>query len=236
MTAEPGPIVLVIEDEVPIRRFLKFTLVDHGYSFREAQTAKDGMTKVASERPDIIILDLGLPDMDGLEVTRQLREWSKVPIIILSARGQEKDKVEALDAGADDYLTKPFGVSELLARVRVALRHASRLASGQEESTFSFGDVTVDFAKRNVLMGGVEVHLTRIEYKLLNTLIKHAGKVVTHNQLLREIWGMEYSEESNYLRVYMAHLRRKLERDPARPQFFITEAGVGYRLRLDAAG
>jgi two-component system KDP operon response regulator KdpE len=231
--SEKELLVLVIEDEVPIRRFLKMTLIDHGYAFREAETAKDGLRKVASDRPDLVILDLGLPDLDGLEVTRQLREWSTVPIIILSARGNEKDKVEALDAGADDYLTKPFGVAELLARVRVALRHAARSESGQEESDFSFGDVLVDLSRRRVLVEQKEVRLTRIEYKLLVTLIRYAGKVVTHNQLLKEIWGLEYSDESNYLRVYMAHLRRKLEKDPAHPAFFITEAGVGYRLRVE---
>jgi len=226
-------LMLVIEDEQPIRRFLKMALTDHGYGFREADCGKDGLRKVASERPDLVILDLGLPDMDGLEVTRQIREWSAVPIVVLSARGQEKDKVEALDAGADDYLTKPFGVPELLARIRVALRHAARTTSGEDDSEFSFGDIRVDMAKRQVLRGQEEVHLTRIEYKLLVTLIKYAGKVVTHNQLLREIWGQEYSEESNYLRVYMAHLRRKLEVDSAQPKHLITEAGVGYRLKAD---
>jgi two-component system KDP operon response regulator KdpE len=230
---EKDIVILVIEDELPIRRFLKMTLTDHGYSFREAETAKDGLRKVASERPDLVILDLGLPDIDGLEVTRQLREWSTVPIIILSARGHEKDKVAALDAGADDYLTKPFGVAELLARVRVAMRHSIRLAAGQEESEFSFGNISVDLSRRRVLLDQAEVQLTRIEYKLLVTLIKYAGKVVTHNQLLKEIWGQEYSEESNYLRVYMAHLRRKLEADSSHPKFFITEAGVGYRLKAE---
>jgi two-component system KDP operon response regulator KdpE len=171
--------------------------------------------------------------MDGLELTRQLREWSSVPIIILSARGHEKDKVEALDAGADDYLTKPFGVAELLARVRVALRHASRLASGQSDPDFSFGSIRVDLGRRQVFVDAEEVRLTRIEYKLLLTLIKYAGKVVTHNQLLREIWGLGYNDESNYLRVYMAHLRRKLEKDPAHPKHFTTEPGIGYRLKID---
>ena len=232
--SEPSQhLILVIEDEISIRRFLKMTLTDHGYAFREAENAHDGLRKVASERPDLVILDLGLPDGDGLDVTRQIREWSTVPIIILSARGHEKDKVQALDCGADDYLTKPFGVAELLARVRVALRHAARVASAQEESEFSFGEVKVDLSKRVVTLGGAEVKLTRIEYKLLTTLVKYVGKVVTHNQLLKEIWGQEYSEESNYLRVYMAHLRRKLEKDSAHPQFFITEAGVGYRLKVD---
>lgn len=230
---EEGPVVLVIEDEAPIRRFLKMTLTDHGYIFKEALTGKEGLSKVATERPDLVILDLGLPDMDGLDVTRQLREWSTVPIIILSARGQEKDKVEALDAGADDYLTKPFGVAELLARSRVALRNAARLAADKVESDFTFGSVRVDMARRQVVVDSEEVHLTRIEYKLLVTMIKYAGKVVTHNQLLKEVWGKNYGEESNYLRVYMAHLRRKLEKDPAHPKFLITEPGVGFRLRAE---
>ena len=231
--SENDPIVLVIEDEVPIRRFLKIALADHGYAFREAANGKEGLMKVATEHPDLLILDLGLPDMDGLEVAKQVREWSTIPIIILSARGQEKDKVEALDLGADDYLTKPFGVPELLARVRVALRHSTRVASGKAEPDFSFGNVRVDFSRRLVFMDGEEVKLTRTEYKLLQTMIKYAGKVVTHKQLLKEIWGQSYFDESNYLRVYMAHLRRKLEKDPAHPKHFITEAGVGYRLRTD---
>lgn len=231
--ADKEHMVLVIEDELAIRRFLKMTLTDHGYGFREACNGKDGIAKTASERPDLVILDLGLPDIDGLEVTRQLREWTNVPIIILSARGKEKDKVEALDLGADDYLTKPFGVPELLARVRVALRHAARIEAGQEEPDVKFGKIRVELSNRRVFVDDAEVKLTRIEYKLLVTLLKYSGKVVTHNQLLKEIWGQEYYDESNYLRVYMAHLRRKLETDPAHPKFFITEPGVGYRLRID---
>lgn len=230
---ESQAIILVIEDEAPIRRFLKVALVDHGYDFREAATGEEGLTKAACENPDLIILDLGLPDLDGLEVTRQLREWSSLPIIILSARGQEKDKVEALDAGADDYLTKPFGVAELLARTRVALRNAARTRSKQTESTFILGDINIDLANRQVFLGQEQVHLTPIEYKLLVTLIKYAGKVITHNQLLKEVWGQNYGEESNYLRVYMSHLRRKLEKDAARPRYFITEPGVGFRLKID---
>lgn len=227
------PVILVIEDEAPIRRFLKMTLNSNGYEFREAMTGTEGLMKVATDRPDLVILDLGLPDMDGLDVTKQLREWSTVPIIVLSARGQERDKVEALDAGADDYLTKPFGVPELLARTRVALRHALRVQASEAESEFKFGNVRVDFSKRLVYLDGEEAHLTRIEYKLLVTLVKYAGKVVTHNQLLREIWGNQYGEESHYLRVYMAHLRRKLEADPAHPKHLVTEPGVGYRLKVD---
>lgn len=231
--AKGTKVVLVIEDEAPIRRFLKVSLTDHEYIFREALSGREGLSKVVAERPDIVILDLGLPDMDGLEVVRQLREWTTVPIIILSARGQEKDKVEALDAGADDYLTKPFGVAELLARIRVALRNVARLATDHVESVFSFGEVHVDLAKRRVFVREEEIHLTRIEYKLLITLIKHAGKVVTHNHLLKEVWGQSYEKESNYLRVYMSHLRRKLESDPAQPKYLITEVGVGFRLQAE---
>lgn len=230
--AEGSVVVLVIEDEAPIRRFLKMALVDHGYVFKEARSGKEGLDRIAMERPDLVILDLGLPDIDGLELVKTLREWSSVPTIILSARGQENDKVEALDAGADDYLTKPFGVPELLARIRVALRNAARLSAGHTESEFNFGRTRVDLVRRQVFLNGNEVHLTRIEYKLLVTLIKYAGKVVTHNQLLKEIWGQEYGDESHYLRVYMAHLRRKLEDDPANPKFLITETGVGYRLKI----
>lgn len=223
--------ILVIEDEAPIRRFLKMTLTDHDFKFHEALTGKEGMSAIANLRPDLVILDLGLPDMDGLDVTRQVREWSPVPIIVLSARGQEKDKVEALDAGADDYLTKPFGVAELLARVRVALRHSARGSENEVESVITFGDVKVDMVKREVLVADAEVHLTPIEYKLLATLIKYVGKVVTHNLLLKEAWGSGYQDETHYLRVYMAQLRRKLEHDPAHPKFLITEPGVGYRLK-----
>lgn len=229
---EVKPTVLVIEDEAPIRRFLKLTLNDHGYEFHEAITGKEGLSLAASLKPDIIILDLGLPDMDGLGLTRELRQWSRIPVIVLSARGQEKDKVDALDAGADDYLTKPFGVGELLARIRVALRHATLAGDEQQESTVSFGDVHLDLAKRQVFCREEEVHLTPIEYKLLSTLSKFPDKVLTHNFLLREVWGASYQDESHYLRVYMAQLRRKLEADPAHPKHLITEPGIGYRLKF----
>lgn len=228
-----NPLILVIEDEAPIRRFLKMSLLDQGFAFCEAATGKEGLSKVASERPDLVILDLGLPDTDGLEVTRQVREWSNVPIIVLSAREKENDKVEALDAGADDYLVKPFGIGELMARLRVALRHANRLSEDQLDSNFSFGDIQIDFAKRQILRNTEEIHLTPIEYKLLNTLVRYSGKVVTHKHLLRETWGGEYSDETQYLRVYMAQLRKKLELDPAQPKYLITEPGVGYRLKVD---
>ena len=230
--SENQPMVLVIEDELPIRRFLRTALVNHGYQFSEAGTAKDGLAFVSTHPPDLIILDLGLPDLDGLEVIHQLREWTSLPIIILSARGQESDKITALDAGADDYLTKPFSVSELLARIRVILRHAARVPD-KEEPLFVVGDLRVDLSKRQVCVGDTEVHLTPIEYKLLTTLVHYAGKVVTHRQLLKEVWGPAYAEESQYLRVYMTQLRHKLETDPARPRYLTTELGVGYRLKTD---
>lgn len=226
-------LILVVEDEAPIRRFLKMSLVDHGFAFAEATTGKEGLSRIAEDKPDLVILDLGLPDMDGLDVTKQVREWSNVPIIVLSARENENDKVEALDSGADDYLVKPFGVGELMARLRVALRHSNRLSEDQLDSSFNFGDIHVDFAKRQVLRGTEEIHLTPIEYKMLNTLIRYSGKVVTHKHLLRETWGGEYSDETQYLRVYMAQLRKKLELDPAQPKHLITEPGVGYRLKTD---
>jgi two-component system, OmpR family, KDP operon response regulator KdpE len=228
-----GPLILVIEDDRPIRRFLKTTLISNGYRFLEASTAAEGLKQVGLQHPDLIILDLGLPDLDGLDVAKQLREWTTTPIIILTVRDQEHDKVEALDRGADDYLTKPFGTSELLARIRVALRHAIREAQGHEESVFSTGSLRVDLAHRRIFIEDDEVHLTPIEYKLLTTLIRHAGKVVTGHQLLKEVWGPGYTNESQYLRVYMGHLRHKLEKNPTQPRYLITELGVGYRLQTE---
>jgi two-component system KDP operon response regulator KdpE len=226
----PEPVVVLIEDEVPIRRFLRVTLGSQGYRLFEAATGADALVEVASRQPDVVILDLGLPDMDGLEIIRRLREWSAVPIIVLSARGQERDKVAALDAGADDYVAKPFGADELLARVRVALRHASGAAREGAEARFAVGGLEVDLARRQVRRDGAEIHLTPTEYRLLTTLVRHAGKVLTHRQLLAEVWGPSHAEEAHYLRVYMAQLRRKLEDDPARPRYLLTEPGVGYRL------
>jgi two-component system KDP operon response regulator KdpE len=227
-----GPTILLIEDEPQVTRFLRATLPAHGYRFVSAETGKAGLVAASVERPDLILLDLGLPDVDGLEVTRSLREWTQTPIVVLSARGQEKDKVQALDAGADDYLTKPIGVAELLARMRDALRHAAtRQDSG--EPTFVQGDLRVDMGARRVFLGAQEVRLTRIEYRLLTTLVRYAGKVVTHRQLLKEVWGPEAVSESHYLRVYMAQLRKKLEADPAQPRYLLTETGVGYRLAAD---
>src|SRR5499433_2216294 len=231
--ADLHPLILVIDDEPPIRRFLRAALLAHGYQVLEATTAQEGLTQATMHQPALIILDLGLPDLDGLELTRRLREWSTMPIIVLSARGQESDKVAALDAGADDYLTKPFGVGELLARMRVALRHTARTTQEPGEAVFTVGDLRVDMARRQVFVTNQEVHLTPIEYKLLITLVRYAGKVVTHHQLLREVWGPGASSETHYLRVYMGQLRHKLEANPARPRYLVTESGVGYRLRTD---
>ncbi len=231
--AETCPLILVIEDEPQIHRFLRATLPSHGYRLIEATTGQAGLIAVGEQQPDLIILDLGLPDMDGLEVTRRLRAWSATPILVLSARGQEQDKVAALDLGADDYLTKPFGVAELLARIRVALRHAAQVDSGQESPVFSSGHLRVDLVRQQVFVDEEEVHLTVTEYKLLALLVRHAGKVLTHQQLLREVWGPGYGAESHYLRIYMGQLRHKLEQDPARPRLLRTETGVGYRLLVE---
>jgi two-component system KDP operon response regulator KdpE len=223
------PLVLVIEDEPQMLRFLRPALQGNGLRILEATTGKMGITEAATRSPDVVLLDLGLPDLDGIDVTRRLREWSRVPIIVISARGREEDKVAALDAGADDYVTKPFGVRELLARLRVALRRSARDASG-EATRVAVGDLEIDFEKRRVSKAGALVHLTPIEYKLLAELARSAGKVLTHSHLLRQVWGPGYTQQSHYLRVYMAQLRGKLEADPARPRYLITEAGVGYRL------
>src|SRR5262245_29763342 len=230
--ADNHPTVLVIEDEAQIRRFLRATLTANGYQLLEATTAQEGLVQAATRQPEIVILDLGLPDLDGLEVTRRLREWTTVPIIVLSARGQESDKIAALDAGADDYLTKPFGVGELLARLRVALRRAAK-SGDTGEPIFSVNNLRVDLARRQVFVGEQEVKLTPIEYRLLQTLIRYAGRVVTHPQLLKEVWGPLSVNETHYLRVYMGHLRHKIEADSARPRILLTEPGVGYRLAAE---
>jgi two-component system KDP operon response regulator KdpE len=226
---DAGARVLLIDDEPPIRRLLRTALGAHGYRLLESATGEDGLQQAATRLPDLIIVDLGLPDIDGVEVIRRLREWSATPIIVLSARGQERDKIEALEAGADDYVSKPFGVGELVARMRVALRHAAR-GPRPDEPVFALDALKVDQAHRRVFVGEQEVHLTPIEYRLLTTLVHHAGKVLTHDQLLKEVWGPPYVGQSHYVRVYMAQLRRKLEQDPARPRYLLTEAGVGYRL------
>ena len=225
--------ILLIEDEPQMRRLLRTTLTAHGYTVLEAATGEAGIAQVEQERPDAVLLDLGLPDLDGLEVTRRVRRLSQVPILVVSARGREVDKVMVLDAGADDYLTKPFGVDELLARLRVALRHATSLVSGGE-TCFSLGDWSIDLTRREIRRpGGEEAHLTPIEWRFLTLLHRHAGLVVTHKQILRELWGEHAERETQYLRVHMANLRRKLEHDPARPRHLLNEAGVGYRLRVD---
>ena len=227
-----GALILLIEDDTQIRRFLRTTLTSIGYRLLEATSGQDGLRQVSVQHPDLIILDLGLPDIDGLEVTEQLRLWTSTPIIVLSARDKEGDKVKALDLGADDYLTKPFGTEELLARLRVTLRHVQQVQR-VETPVFTFDNVCVDLEHRRVHVAEVEVHLTPIEYKLLITLIRFAGKVVTQRQLLKEICGPTYEKETHYLRIYMGQLRHKLEADPAQPRFLITEPGVGYRLKVD---
>jgi two-component system KDP operon response regulator KdpE len=226
----PAPLILLIEDEPQMRRFLRTALTTNDYRLVEAETAKEGLAQAAARNPDVILLDLGLPDRDGLDVTRELREWAGTPIIVLSARGREQDKVAALDVGADDYLTKPFGVEELLARIRVALRHAALPPGAAPEPIFEAGVLRVDLAERRVWRQGEEIHLTPTEYKLLATLVRHAGKVLTHRQLLKEVWGANYVNQSHYVRVYLAQLRQKIEPDPARPRLLMTEPGVGYRL------
>jgi two-component system KDP operon response regulator KdpE len=223
------PAIVLIEDEAQIRRFLRVTLHAQGYRLFEAITGADGLVEIATRQPDIVIVDLGLPDMDGLEVIRRLREWSSVPVIVLSARGGERDKVTALDSGADDYIEKPFGTDELLARVRVALRHGAG-GTRDADAVFKVGELVVDQARRVVTLDNHAVHLTPIEYKILTVLVHHAGKVLTHRQLLREVWGPTHVEHAHYLRVYMGQLRRKIEHDSAQPRYLLTEPGVGYRL------
>ena len=226
-----GPLILVVEDEPQLRRYLRVTLTPHGYRVLEAANASEGELLCASHHPDLILMDLGLPDLDGLVLTRRLREWCTAPIIVVSARGMEQDKIQALDEGADDYLTKPFGSGELLARIRVALRHVH--TEGTATPLFELGSWRIDQARREVTVAGQLVHLTPNEYKLLITLVKHAGMVLTHHQLLKEVWGSVQGAQPHYLRVYMAQLRQKLETDPARPAHLITEPGVGYRLRTE---
>lgn len=223
-------VVLVIEDEVPIRRFLRTALEGRGFKLLEAATGTQGLAMAAADNPDIILLDLGLPDIDGLEVIRRVREWAAIPIIVISARGRDADKVEALDTGADDYLTKPFSVDELTARLRVAVRHLTQSRVGKAEPIVQTGELRVDLAGRLVWLGGAEIHLTPIEFKLLAVLVRHSGRVVTQKQLLKEVWGHGSDEQAHYLRNYIHHLRHKLEADPIRPVYLRTEPGVGYRL------
>ena len=228
-----GPVAILVEDDPQIRHFLRKTLPNHGYRLFEAATGTEGLREAETRMPDIIILDLGLPDLDGLEVIQRLREWTAVPIVVLSARGQERDKVAALDAGADDYLSKPFGIAELLARMRVALRHAARTVGKGDDLPVTVGNLHIDLVHRRVVVSDTEIHLTPIEYRLLATLAKHAGKVLTQRHLLTEVWGPPFVDQAHYLRVYMAQLRRKLEADPTRPKYLLTEAGVGYRLAVE---
>jgi two-component system KDP operon response regulator KdpE len=231
MSASAGHVV-VIEDEKQIRHFLRVTLEAAGITVGEAATGRQGLDEVSRARPDLVILDLGLPDMNGVDVIRQLRTWSKVPIVILSARSDEADKVNALDLGADDYLTKPFGNAELVARIRVHLRKRPNATTDPDLQLYQFGEVSVNFPARMVTRAGEVIHLTPIEYKLLSALVQNPGKVLTHGFLLRTVWGTGHAERSHYLRVYMGHLRQKLEADPARPAHIVTETGVGYRLVL----
>jgi len=224
-----GALILVVDDEAAIRRFLRISLEANGYQVAEAHTGRDGVEAAARLRPDVVVLDLGLPDQDGLDVLRQLREWSRVPVVVLSVRDRDQDKIALLDAGADDYLTKPFSTGELLARLRTALRHTQPV---EDTAVFRTGPLAVDLAHRMVTVNDSPVKLTTTEYALLRVFIQNAGKVLTHTQLLREVWGPEYMDETHYLRVYLAHLRHKLEADPANPRLLVTEPGVGYRLTV----
>lgn len=230
--SKTAPVIIVIEDDPPIRRFLRTGLSTQGFTVFEADTGKQGIIEAGVRKPDLVILDLGLPDMDGVEVIKAIRTWSAIPIIILSARSSEQHKIDALDAGADDYLTKPFGFGELLARIRVALRHAIRPMEHIKADVFVTANLKVDLHNRVVSIDEQEVHLTPIQYRLLVVLVKHAGRVLTQQQILKEVWGPSYSENAHYLRIYMSQLRQKLEADPTQPKFLLTESGVGYRLKI----
>ncbi len=223
--------ILIVEDEPEIRRFLRISLVNHGYNLLETPKGEEGLTLLAEKKPELVILDLGLPDLDGVTFTKRAREWTSVPIIVLSARSREQDKIDALEAGADDYVTKPFGILELMARIKVAFRHTEK-AVAVEEPVFVTGSLKIDLAKRSVVVNGEEVHLTPIEYQILRMLVNNADRVVTQQVLLREIWGPGHAKQGHYLRVYLGQLRQKLEEQPARPKYLITEPGVGYRLRV----
>jgi two-component system KDP operon response regulator KdpE len=225
-----GPLVLVVDDELPMQKLLRIVLSSRGLRTQEATSGAEALGRAAAHNPDLVLLDLGLPDSDGIEVTRRLREWTAAPILIISARGHERDKVAVLDAGANDYLTKPFAAGELLARIRVWLRQTVRILPDGDETTIEVGELRIDLARRLVCIARQEVHLTPIEYKVLVTLARKAGTVLTYQQLLKEVWGPDYSTQKHYLHVYMAHLRTKLEPDPTKPRFLVTELGVGYRL------
>lgn len=226
--AADGARILVIDDEKQIRRMLNTALTGFGYNVAEASSGQDGLNQTVIFHPDLVILDLGLPDFDGVEVIQRLREWTQVPIIVLSVREQEEDKIKALDAGADDYITKPFSMGELLARIRVAIRH---VAKTEEEPVLTFGELVVDLARRKVMLKDEELKLTPTEYEILKYLALQAGRVVTHKQLLRAVWGSNYQEETHYLRIYIGQLRRKIEADPSQPVYILTESGVGYRMK-----
>jgi two-component system KDP operon response regulator KdpE len=228
-------VILLIEDEAPMRTFLRASLSAHGFRLVEATSAREGAALAQSHNPELILLDLGLPDGDGIELTAQLRSGSRVPIVVISARGREDDKVAALDAGADDYVTKPFGMNELLARLRVALRHAQAAQVSSASSVLDLGGLTIDLEHRRVRVGEREVHLTPIEYRLLTLLAQHADRVLTHRHILKHVWGPRHGEQTHYLRVRMAELRKKIEHDPARPVWLLTETGIGYRLRARPA-
>jgi len=232
VSSNNNPVIVVIEDDPAIRLFLRTGLGAHGFKVFEADNGKQGIIEAGIRKPDLIILDLGLPDMDGVDVIKTIRAWSVMPVIILSARSGEQHKIDALDAGADDYLTKPFGLGELLARIRVALRHSVNSPEQGETGVFTNGALKVDLLKRQVFVGEREIHLTPIQYRLLSVLIKNAGKVLTHQHLLKEVWGPSYSDNSHYLRIYMSQLRQKLETDPTQPKYLLTESGVGYRLKV----
>jgi two-component system KDP operon response regulator KdpE len=228
---EPTPLVLVVEDDIQMRRFLRTTLSALDYRVVEAETVAEALVAVTTHNPEVILMDLGLPDGDGIDLTRRIRAWNRVPIIVLSARGREEDKVAALDEGADDYLTKPFSVNELLARIRAAMRRAASASAGAPPAVLEVGPLRIDQSRREVTVGAREIRLTPIEYRLLVLLAGNAGKVLTHRQILKEVWGPPYVNESHYLRVFMAALRRKVEENPARPRLLLTEPGVGYRMK-----
>ncbi|MCK9605046.1 MAG: response regulator [Methylomonas sp.] len=230
--SKTDPIIIVIEDDPAIRKFLRTSLSTQGFSVFDAETGKQGIIEAGMRKPDLMILDLGLPDMDGVEVIKAIRAWSGMPIIVLSARNHEQHKIDALDIGADDYLTKPFGFGELLARIRVALRHANRASESPQGELFSIDNLNIDLLNRMVSVDGQEVRLTPIQFRLLSVLVKHAGKVMTHQQILREVWGPSYQENAHYLRIYMSQLRQKLEQNPTQPRFLLTESGVGYRFKI----
>lgn len=224
---DKGMRILVIDDEPQIRKLLKVSLGAHGYEIEEAATGAEGISRAATFKPDFLIIDLGLPDMDGKKVVQQIREWSQTPIIVLTARDQEQEKIDALDAGADDYVTKPFGMGELMARMRVSLRRA---AASENDPILTCGELIIDLVARRVTVGGREIKLTPTEYELIKILAQHRGRVLTHKQLLKAVWGSSYNEDTHYIRVYIGQLRRKIEENPTRPRYIITESGVGYRL------